>query len=110
MRWNAGKRRTQGNRSAPLRPDPYAPNSPGFDERHQVTETVLLGGTVCVEVGAPVHRLPGEGERISSPAAPTEQPPIDQPSAPSVPAEPRRERSEPDLKPGLGKPTRDAGV
>jgi hypothetical protein len=44
-------------RQKPLRsnpPDPYAPTSPHFAERHRETITALPGGMVRVDVGKPI--------------------------------------------------------
>lgn len=56
-------------------PDPYADNSARFAERHRHTETVLRDGTVQVDMGEPVKRLPSEAFTSSS-RLPAE-PPLD---------------------------------
>lgn len=37
-------------------PDPYDPVSPGYAERHEITEEVLPNGFTVVTLGTPVTR------------------------------------------------------
>jgi len=78
-------------------PDPHAPGSPDFSARHQTREVEIVGfhpGTVRVDVGGePAESSVAFSDKASAapiyaPAATSTQPVV------------------PDLKPGLGKPTR----
>jgi hypothetical protein len=51
-------------RSAPIRPNPFDPSSPGFAERSATHVTDLGNGMVRVDVGAPPARLPSETQPI----------------------------------------------
>lgn len=86
--------------------DAYSPSSPSYAERHRETQTRLPCGTVCVEYGSPVFRLPGEGVRIAPNSAPASPPPVEPQAVPQEPVPAQRELRAPDLKPGLGKPDR----
>ncbi|MFC0590268.1 hypothetical protein ACFFF7_12660 [Novosphingobium aquiterrae] len=92
----------RGTKDKPVLPDPYSPTSPGYAERNRQVITEELNGTVRVDMGAPLHRLPCEPQPIvlpSTPAAPAAAPE----AAPQEPEGPGRRAAEPDLKPGLGK-------
>ena len=58
-------------RSALLRPrrgagpDAYCPSSPNYAARHRETRSIEIGGTVRVDIGEPVKRLPCEGRQIT---------------------------------------------
>ena len=51
-------------RSAPVGPNPFDPGSPGYAERSATHVTDLGNGTVRVDVGEPIKRLPGEAQAV----------------------------------------------
>lgn len=78
-------------------PDPHSTGSPEFAERHQCQEVEIVGfhpGTVRVDVGSGLAE-PSVPSGDMTPTTPIYFPPV--PSSPFA---------EPDLKPGLGRPTR----
>lgn len=73
-RYSARDGRWYGVRNErPSGPDPYGPDAPAYASRNRLTETALPSGTLRVDVGEPVSRLPSEGLRVK--AAPLTTPP-----------------------------------
>jgi hypothetical protein len=61
--------RWSGSRpSASASPDPYAPGSPGYAERHREVVTKLPCGTLRIDGGAPIP-APGRSFRSKEPVA-----------------------------------------
>lgn len=84
-------------------PDPYSPSSPGYAERHRLTETEVSPGMIMVSLGAPIQRLAGDPQPVDRGvpevvlAVPDEEPqeaPAVTPPEPAVPTRPRSWRDD----------------